>query len=238
MKKLLFLLFPIFSYGQATITAIVTSGNFTTGQSVSFTQTKTVGRLYIVVVGISNGGGTPATVALTGTSETWTELGTAGGALNTTVQARVQAFRFNCTSTLINNVTSFTFTGSLDGDWFIVYEITNVLTTGTNGADAIVQVVASNNNSDTNPTITMASLSGRASVIAVFTNDLNPFNGTVESGWTEDEDDGFATPNRGGYAMSRQNTSDNTPSVTVASSSWAGFAIELRASFRRIIITN
>jgi hypothetical protein len=240
MRKILFILlfFPVISNGQASITAVVSSTNFTTGQSVSFSLTKTAGRLYVVVVGVSNGGGTPATVSLSGTGETWTEIGSAGGALNTTVQARIQAFRFNCTSTLPSNTTSFSFSGSLDGDWFIVYEVTNVLTTGTNGADAIVQVVTSSNNSDTNPTITMTALSGRASVLAAFMNNINPFGGTAESGWSEDEDDGFSTPDRGGYSMTRYNTTDNTPSVTVSSSNWAGIAIEFKAAGRRIFNTN
>jgi hypothetical protein len=123
----------------------------------------------------------------------------------------------------------------------VVYEITNVLTTGTNGADAIVQVVTAPDNATIHPTITMASLGARASVITGWMNDINPPAGTAESGWSETEDDGFATPDRGGYSMVRQNTSDNTPSWAEGGglfSNWAGIAIELRASGRRSSIIN
>ncbi len=239
MKKLLFLLFPIFSYGQAVITESGLAGNFNTAGVSGFIRTKTAGELYILFVGISNAGGTPATASISGSSETWTELGSAGGALNSTSGKRVQAFRFYATSTLTSNVTNISYTGSQDGTWVMLYVITNVVVTGSNGADAIVQVVTATDNATIQPTITMSGLLNRASVLTGWINDVNPPTGTPESGWSETEDNGFAIPDTGGYIMTRENTADNTPSWSAGSlSNWAGMAIEFRALGRRTVIIN
>jgi len=243
MKKLLFILFlsPLISNGQAVITEIISGGNFNTGGIANSGWTKLAGSLYIVFVGISNDAGTPGTVALTGTGETWTELGSAGGALNTTVQVRVQAFRFYDAVGVGANTTTFTVTGTQTGMWFNTYRITNVLTSGSNGADAIVQVVTASDNATIHPSITMAALSARASVLTAWTNDLNPSSGAAESGWTITEDGGYATPTVGGLVMKRENTSDNTPSWAEGGglfSNWAGIAIELKSRSRRNVIIN
>ena len=242
MKKLLFILFlfPVIANGQAAITEIVIGGNFSTGGHASFTWTKTAGVLYIVIYGTVRSGATPATVSLSGSGETWTELGSAGGALNTTTQGRVQAFRFLCTST-VTQATSVSYSGTQEGGWFGVYQITNVITTGTNGADAITQVVTATDNATQHPSITMAALGGRASVLTGWINDINPNSGSAESGWTITEDGGFATPTTGGVVMKRENTTDNTPSWAEGGglfSNWAGIAIEFSSSNRRRVIVN
>ncbi len=238
MKKFfILLLFPVICNGQATITEVLIAGNFQTGGIASFNCTKSAGSLYICFVGVSNSGGTPATASLSGTSETWDEIGIAGGAV-TSNGRRVQAFRFYSPTTLTSNLTSFTYTGTQDGTWFNIYQITGVDVSGTNGANAIVQVIISDPTTGANPSMTLSTLQNRASVLTAWTGDNNPFSGSPESGWTITEDGGYNTPTVGGLIMKRENTIDNTPSFTAASSNWVGMVMELKASGRRVIVTN
>ncbi len=235
MKKLIFLLFPVFSYGQ--ITSITSSSGYNTAGFASITPGMIGGKLYLLFIGTSNAGGTPATVSIAGTGQTWTELVTAGGVVNATSGKRLQVF-MSAPASNNANATNFTYTGVQDGGFVIEYEITGAKTTGTNGADAIVQAVGGQANT-ANPNASISSLQTGASMIFALINDANHFGGTPESGWTESEDGGYATPNTGGYGMYRINTTDNTPTVTAASSNWAGIAIELKpAVSRRAAVIN
>jgi hypothetical protein len=243
MKKLIFLLFPVFSYGQVTITKVTTAGELTcngagiigvTHNNVALTQDK----LYLAIViadSTNNYGGN-----ITGTSHTWDTVSQVGN-----FSRRISVYRsVPASSTTTDDPTvSFTFGNYPNAIHFTVWEITGVPMT-TNGADAIVQSVKDSALASTTATITMASLlNGRASVFAVFGNNLNPFGGSVESGWTEQVDGGCATfPSStyigGFYIMTRISTTDNTPTTTVSSSDWHGVALELRASGRRAVIIN
>jgi len=231
MKKLLFLLFPIFSYGQASFN-VMASDFQTVGIGVVAGQSFVTGRLYIWFVGVSNAGGSPATITLTGTGQTWTQVATT---LNNSTNRRIYAFRFAPGSNNTNQ-TDFNITGVQDGMFHFLVEVTNVITTGTNGADGVVQSTTSSANG-ADPSLTLSALGGRNSVISSFINERNPFTGTPESGWTE-SDGGYATPDTGGYLMYRVNTTDNTPTVTATSSNWGGIAIEVRTSGRRAVIVN
>lgn len=241
MRRLLFIilfLFPIVTFSQIVITRYNTTCCFTGGIIGLGGLTYNAGSLIIFFVGTSNAAGTPATISLSGTGQTWTEIGTAGGALNSTSGKRVQAFRFAPTSDNSNDVT-LTISGTQDGMWIEVFRITGADVTGTNGSNGIVQSATNAQDASANPTITMSALSGGGNaVIAGFINTLNPFGGTPESGWGEQDDNGFATPDCGVYIMSRLTTTDNTPTVTASASDWAGLAIEIKSAFRRIIITN
>lgn len=231
MKKLLaiFFLLPLVCFGQLVITSPTNAFN-TAGVGAIVSPTLTNGRLYILYVGVSNSGGTAATASVTGTGQTWTQL---GSSTNTSGDKRIQVFHYAATSTTTSNI-SFSYTGTQDGSWVQLYEITGCPMTGTNGSDALVQYIPSEGTS-TDPSISgMNPLQARAAVIAGFINNSNPFTGTVEAGWTEDIDDGFSTPTIGGYTMHRLNTTDNTPTVTAASSDWIGVAIEIKSSGRRI----
>ena len=239
MKILLIILsiIPFISNSQVIVdTTLFIKQSGDTVKVVTYRNAMNVGKLYIVIVGTSNDAGTVATVSLSGTGQTWDEISSAGGVVNGGNRKRIQAFRFSPSSTNTNTI-SITYTGTQDGGWVQLYEIGGVDVSGTNGVNAIVQSnVGSANSAD--PTLTLSALQLRASVLFAVINGTNPFGGTPESGWTESIDAGYATPNTGGYIMYRTNTSDNTPTVTMSSDNWAGFAIEFKASFRRIIITN
>jgi hypothetical protein len=226
---LIILLVPFLSYSQITITSVNSAFN-SAGVGTVVGQAFVTDRLYIMYVGVSNNAGTPATVALTGTGQTWTlidELVTDQG------NHRIATYRFACTSSATNNIT-FGYTGTQDGSWFSLLEVTGTDNGGTNGSNAIVQAVKDALDATANPTVTMAAItSGRNAVTFGFCSNANPPTGTVESGWSEDADNGYNTPTTGGYVMHRLTTTDNTPTVTASSSNWAAIAIELKPSGRR-----
>ncbi len=228
MRKLLTILFliPVICFGQMTITSSNNAFN-SAGIGTIVSPTLTAGRLYIMIVGVSNDLGVPATVTLSGTGQTWTLI----DQIVSSSSRRIAAYRYAATSTTTSNI-SFSYTGTQDGAWCAMFEVVGAVMTGTNGSDAIVQAPTSNTGGP-DPTITMSALLNRASVIMAFSNNVNPFTGTAESGWTEVLDNGYGTPDMGAYVMYRNNTSDNTPTVTAASTDWAGIAIELRASGRK-----
>src|SRR5687768_15739396 len=227
MKKLLFILFlfPLLSQGQITITAVTTPENITTNASAfSYAdQTLTEGKLYLFVAGMTGASGY-GTVA--GTTLTWDVVSQVGDATR-----RLAVYRCMPTSTVtLEDITLNSF-GGCTGYFVALYEISGVITTGTNGANAIVQAVSNTGTASANPTVTMAALTGTINaVISFFTNSLNPFGGTVESGWTEDFNSGYATPDNGSYIMHRLTTTDNTPTVTASSSDYAGIAIEFASA--------
>jgi hypothetical protein len=237
MRKLLFILFlfPFACTSQPTFTVLASDFN-TAGIAVVSGNTYTAGRLYIFFVGTSNDAGTVATTTLSGTGQTWTECTAVGGVANGGNRKRIQAFRFAPGSNNTNQ-TDFNITGVQDGMFQILVEVTGVAVTGTNGSDGVVQNgLGSANNA--NPTLTLSTLLSGSSVLFCVANGTNPFAGTEESGWSESIDGGYATPDTGGYLMSRSGTSDNTPTITKASGNWAGIALEFRSSARRITITN
>lgn len=233
MKRLLFILFPVFSYGQITI-AEYTVGFQTLGIGSISSKTYEAGHLYIIFAGTTNTT-TPATVSISGGSTTWTEI---SNIVSDGSTMRIQAFRYAPASNTTTALT-ITYTGSQNGGFTIGYDINGADVTGTNGSNGIVQSVTDAIDASANPTITMAAISSSNNAVLVgFINTLNPFGGTAETDWTEDEDNGYADPTTGGYVMHRLLTTDNTPTVTAASSNWAGIAIEIKRSGRRIIITN
>lgn len=236
MKKILFILLLLSQYGysQIVVNEIATTNYSTTGYGV-LSLAVTQDFLYIIFIGTSNAAGTPATVSITGAG-TWTELGTAGGQLNASGNRRMQAFRHLATSTTTIFPT-VTYSGTQDGGTLFIYRVDGVVITGTNGSDAIIQTVGNSANG-ADPSITMAALTSGSAVITSFINETNPFGGTAEAGWFEEYDGGYTVPDTGGYSMHRVGSSDNTPTVTAASSNWGGLAVEFKAAFRRIIITN
>jgi len=237
MKFILFIFtfVSIACNGQVTITNV--AGSFTTlGVGLTTGLTMTAGKLYIIFAGTSNNAGTVATIGISGTGQTWTEIGTAGGATNTTSKKRIQAFRFAPTSNNTNDII-YTYTGTQDGGWVQIYEITGCDVSGTNGSNAITQSAGGFSNS-ANPSTIFGSIQPNASIILALINDVNPFTGAPESGWTESVDGGYATPDTGGYVMYRIGTTDNSPTVTAASSGWASIAIELKPSSGRRRIRN
>lgn len=238
MRKILLILFllPEIVFSQISINS-VTGGFQTLGVGSLGPGTMVAGKLYVIVAGTSNDAGTVATISVSGTGQTWTEINSAGGVVNGGNRKRIQAFHFAPSSNNSNTI-SFSYTGTQDGGWVWLYEISGVDVGGTNGSNGILQSqIGSANSAD--PSLTFGgSVSSTSLILAAFINGVNPFTGTEESGYTESLDSGYATPDTGGYVMYRTNTTDTTPTVTAASGNWAGFIIEFKSANRRIIITN
>ena len=238
MKKLIFLLFPVFSYGQVTLAPTAQFGYTysTTAFGVVNSQTYTAGKLYICII-MRVDATAVADFALTGTSSTWTEIANVTAITTATDLARLKVYRYAPASDVTEGL-SISNAGSQDGAVGVIYEITGTINTGSNGADAIVQIVTDAQDANANPTITMAALNPKNTVVAFFGNDVNPFGATEESGWAKLSENGFTVPTTGGVFISRHRTSDNTPSVTASASNWVGVAIELNSSGRRAVIIN
>lgn len=227
MIRLLFILLLSTSVAQGQIVINrafgALSSQTTNGVSFGFApQTYTAGRLYLFIVQTT---GTTNNGTVSSTTLTWTSVGNIGNSTN-----RIQVFRCMPSSTATSEtVTIGTFGGGSTGYSFAMYEITGVPTTGTNGADAIVQAVTTGPTTGTDPTINLAAISGNGNaVIGWFSNDANPFTGAQESGWSEIYDSGYSTPTTGMYETARNPTVDNTVVVTAASSTWIGIAIEIK----------
>lgn len=199
------------------------SGFATTGIGSIGSQTYVAGKLYILFAGTTNPTN-PATVSLSG--GTWTEI---ANIVSDGGDMRLQAFRF---APAVDTTTAVTiiYTGSQNGGYIQLCEIRGADVSGTNGSNAIVQAVTNAIDASANPSITMMAIANaRNSVIAGFINNRNPFGGTAESGWTEQHEGGYATPDTGGIYITRAMTTDNTPTITAAASNWAGIAIEIKS---------
>jgi hypothetical protein len=242
LRKLIFILFPVFSYGQVTITKVTGSGEhncagtaFTGIQHNNITLTQDKLYLAVVFADSSNNFGSN----ILSTSFTWDTVAQVGN-----FTRRISIYRCvpSSTTTTDDPAATWTFGNYPNMIDFTIWEITGVPMTN-NGANAIVQSVKDSATASTTALITLASLQPRASVFSCFTNSLNPFGGSVESGWTERIDLGCATfplstNISGQYIMTRIGTTDNTPSATVSTCDWLGVALELRASGRRATIIN
>lgn len=236
MRKILIILLLISCKGESQV--VINTGfvavQVTTSNSSSFGiggANFTAGKLYLFIAmttGTTNNG------SISSTSTTWTNVINTGNSTR-----RIQVFRCIPTVNASSEVVLIgTFGSSATGYAFDCWEITGIDATGTNGENAIIQAVAGGT-TGADPSISMAAFaSGRSSGIGLFFNSVNPFAGTAESGWTEDVDGGYDDPVTGAYFMYRNLTSDNTPTVTAASSDWIGVGIELKPSGRRIFNTN
>lgn len=242
MKKLLFILlfFALKAQGQISIlnnTSLSSSADFGTTVSLS-SRTYTSGRLYLIAFQVSKDT-PPDEPSIAGTGQTWTKIADISSRTIGAPTSRLAVFRFLATSTITENTTITIPTGGPlhTGRSTVEIELTGMVTTGTNGSDAIVQAVTNSADASANPSITLAAISSsRNAVFSFFTNNANPFGATAESGWALLTSSGYDTPSTGVITMSRLTTTDNTPTVTASASDWAGIAIEIKSAARRRII--
>jgi hypothetical protein len=109
-----------------------------------------------------------------------------------------------------------------------IVEFSGVVTTGADGADAVIQVVSATADTTADPTLTLAGFgSGNGAYAFVAANTQT--NATVEAGWTALSHPDFATPATGLTGMWRA-SSDTSPTFTLASSNWGMFGVEIADS--------
>lgn len=222
MKKLLLILLFLPVIGMAQIVTFSTSdATASPGAVVTINSTTyTAGRTYVFFIGTFAGVAPTDDPTISSGGLTLTKRGTQAGSFND----RWIAYTADVPSDVTTAIT-FTYAESQNTKVSIVY-YTDLNTSRS-------YAVAGATGSTADPTITLTART--ASVIAAFSNNVNPFTGTPESGWTEDVDAGFSGP-IGRYAMHRNNTTDNTPTVTSSASNWTGIALQIYGR-RRINIT-
>ena len=185
-------------------------------------------KLYIAVV--FSTGTTDYGDNIVSSGVTWDTLSQIGNSTR-----RISVYRTYVTSGTTVNTTAG-WTSAADGISLHIFEIAN-LSSSNNGANCIAEVVHDSATSSTTASITMSS-AYNGGVLAFYSSNISVFGGTVESGWTESIDWGCgATIVNGFYCMFRENTTDNTPSTTMSSSTWIGTAVRIKGG-RRIFSSN
>ena len=174
----------------------------------------------------------PDAPTLSGMGLNWVQIGTSNFNTLASPTERVTVFR-----AMSNNIASGRLTADFGGatQTSCLIDLVQAFgagTNGTDGADGLVQTNYGGGNADTTLTITLGALNanGTNGAIGFYGNNLNPFGGAAESGWTEGLDYGVATPNTGGGIYWRQGTTDNTIGPSVSSSAWAGIGVEVKAN--------
>jgi hypothetical protein len=209
--------------GQTNTTAGATSYTVATSNAPS-------ANALVLVAVINSKASAPDTPTLTGHGMTWVQVLTTNFNVLATPIARLTVFRGMTNNTPTATALVADFAGATQTGCNIrAVNCSNALSTGSHGANAVIQAVANGANASANPSITLAALnsSGRNNVVAFFGNDSNGFAGTAENNWVEDWDSGYNTPATGGYCVYRLATTDNTVVVTAGSGDWAGIAIEV-----------
>lgn len=237
MKKLLFILlfFACKAQGQISITdesGVLTNANVS---SLDFGSVTYLANTLYLAISFSRDADAAELPTVAGTVDVnFTQIATVTYNTIATGFSRLTIFRYLGTSDKTETVTT-TWSETQTVGGIALIKITGIDLSGTNGSGAIVQAVTNNADATANPNVTMAALTGvNNSVVSVFTNDAATFGGTPEIGWTELITGGFS--NNNAYVMYRHTTTDNTPTVTAASSDWAGIAIEIKSAARRRII--
>ena len=144
-------------------------------------------------------------------------------------QFNLSVYRTMTNATTATSTIKVDFAASRTGCIIYGLQATNVNIGGANGATAVSQVL-SVTNSTANPTLTLSALaSPRSAVVMALGNaDSNGAAGTPESGYTEEMDNGYATPSTGLYIMRAAGLMDVDPLVTQGAQAYGAIALELK----------
>jgi hypothetical protein len=237
MKKILLILFlfPLLLQGQIVYTALTEqNSNSVTTTFNTPSYTPTTGALVLAFV-TSAKATTPDIPTFSGNGLTWVQIETETLDVIATPTKRITAFR--AMGTASTGAATATFANAQDGCQIIILQFTGTDISGSNGSGAIVQAVKSNADATSNPSITMGAISSVTNSVVAFyaTDDANIIT-APEAGWTPTTNVNRSVPDAQLYGEYRLTTTDNTPTVTAASSDWAGIAIEIKSVARRRII--
>jgi len=178
----------------------------------------------------------PIVTSVTGAGLTFTEIGTAGGVTFNTVARRIQAWRALVTSgagtgavTVTMEGTTAVFSSSL-GAAMIAF--TGTKTSGTNGADAVVQwPTVSGGGTVTTLSVPMAAFADSNNRPVAFFSHRAQEATTPETGYTVLWDGNHSSVVMGHMAEWHDTAAETTPSASWATSSNAGgFALEIAAA--------
>jgi hypothetical protein len=213
------------------------AGNGSTTNAVSYatsaSYTPAPNALILACV-INTKASTPDTPTFAGNGLTWVQVVTGTAHTIASPTMRMTIFRAMGSSPTAG-VGTASFSGiTQTGGIVNIVEFSGTDTSGTNGSGAIVQAPAiAQANTTTNPSITLAALTGSANAVVGFAahNNNSTAYGAVESvDWTEINELAYNTPATGLVSIYRLATTDNTIVITGASSNWLCGGIEIKAA--------
>lgn len=203
------------------------TSNVTTHASGSFTPV--ANRLYLLAVSHSDTApeATVPTIATT-TGLNFVQVGSSI-AYDTTASNvhRLTLFRAMKASGLSAGTYTVTLADADTGAASTLIEVTQVVTTGTDGADAVINVSTNAVDAGANPSITMGAFSSNNNGVAAFFGfDVQTAATASNTGWTVVGDASYATPATGVTALWTGANAANAV-CTHTSADWAGIAVEL-----------
>jgi hypothetical protein len=243
--KYILLIYSLFlcSIGMAQSVSLANGGSSADQTSASIPFSFASNNVFVLNVIQRNTAGTPPIPTLsTGNSNiTWQQVATTTYHNIAAPIYRMTLFVCaNTTTTTQSPNTAISWGGTtINGVYVQMYSCVNLTPITSNGLGNIRQIVTLHSDSTTNPTISFPSTpsSVKNALLVLSSNHGVPFsaptyNGTPPTGWTENEDGGY---NNGmcRYAMSRVNTSDQTPMITVTTKDWTAFGVEVVPGIRR-----
>ncbi len=208
----------------------VSATNLTHGEGgTGFTSKATAsispsaGKLYLISITSKKAGQTTNVPTVTGCSLTWVQVNT----VNTTVGQ-------GCRTTVVRAMGTPT-TGTLTIDWagqsqdraaWSVDEFSGVVTTGSNGADAVVQSNTNQGSGVTSLTVTLSTFGSSGNAAFGTISAIGPPAWTVGSGFTELANQGTA---ESGIEVEFKNSQDTSVDWTFTSCDPVAVAIEIKA---------
>lgn len=207
---------------------VADTGNVATYASPSFTPI--ANRLYLLAVVHSDTAPetTIPTIATT-TGLAFVQVDTVVFDTTTSNLQRLTLFRAMKPSGLAAGTYTVTLADAGTGCLANLTEINGVVTTGSDGADAIRNIVTTNANATANPSVTLGAINNQNNgVFGCFGLDIATVP-TVGTGFTSLRHGTIATPTSGLLTEWRWGNVTSVP-ITVASSDWAAIAVELVAT--------
>jgi hypothetical protein len=139
---------------------------------------------------------------------------------------RLTVFRSVSPTSHTSTTMTINFADAATGCAAVLVEVTGLLTTGTNGADAVRNVSTNSNNASANPSVTMGAFNDTDNATIMFLGTNIATAPTGGTGMTMKATATYATPT-GAVAAAFNRANDSAPDMVLASSAWAAIAIEL-----------
>lgn len=184
-------------------------------------------RLYLLAVVHSDAAAEATEPTVTTSGRTWTNIGSVPFDTIASNLHRLTVFRSLNTNSSSETYT-VTFGDNSTGCLTHLTEVSGIVTTGTNGSNAVRNIVTGNANATANPAITLGAFSsGDNGTWACVGSDIATAP-TAGAGFTTLAASTYSTPTTGLYTEWTY-VNDTSVNCTLASSDWGGLALELVA---------
>ena len=202
-----------------------------TSSYVSGTVAFAANRLYLLAVVHSDAAAevTQPTISAAGAGLTFVNIGSVPFDTIASNLHRLTVFRALKTSAVASGTITVNFGDASTGCLTQLTEVSSVVTTGTDGADAVRNIVTGSADAGANPAITLGAFAAaKNGTWACFASDIATAP-TAGTGFTSLAATNYATPTTGLFTEWQQ-PNDTSADCTLASSDWAGLALELVAT--------